>query len=70
MPRSWLERRRIDRQARAKLGLKQSPEDHFSFMQQCVEAMTVDGTAGDENEAELICQLLWEEQSEWDDFGD
>lgn len=69
MAYSWIERRRIHRRAKAKLGLlKQSPQEHFDFMRQCIESMTSEGSASDEQEAEMICELLWEEQDI--DIGD
>ncbi len=68
MPHTWLERRRIHRQAKAKLGLKQSPQERFDFMRQCIDSMTSDGLAEDENQAEEICQLLWEEQGGAEDY--
>ncbi len=65
---TWLERRRIHRRAKAKLNIKQDPQDKFDFLSQCIDALTGDGTAADENEAEMICNLLYEEQAgEWGD---
>lgn len=68
MPRPWLERRRVHRDAQRKLGLKVKQQDRYEFMRVCIEQMTANGDASDENEAELICELLFEEQDI--DLGD
>ena len=68
MPRKWIERWRINRATKKKLGMpvKQSPSEHYIFMQDCVSQMVDEGS--DPDEAQMICQLLWEEEGSLDDY--
>ena len=56
------ERQRIHLQAKRKIGMiTKDAQDRFDFMQQCIDDLT--GNSGaDDDEAEQICQMLWEEQ--------
>ena len=64
----FAERIRIHRRAKAKLGLNKSEaQDRRIFMEQCVNEMINEGSAGEEDEALAICQMLWDEGS---DLGD
>src|SRR6516165_7939376 len=48
--------------------IKQGPQEHFDFMQQCIESMSNRGQ--DEDNAQQICQLLWEEgEVDWAEFS-
>lgn len=67
MSYSYIERRRIHRRAKAKLGLKSYAQGREDFMQQCIDNMVSEGS--DPDDAEMICQLLWDEEGdvgEWD----
>ncbi len=70
MPHDWLDRQRIHRRAKAMLGLKQNPDDQATFMQQCIDQIQSEGLVDNDEDAETICQLLWEEGADADEFGD
>jgi len=67
---NWADRRRIHRDALRKLGKKESPQEKFDFMEQCVDAMQSEGVCDDDDEARQICELLWEQQADLDEVTD
>ena len=58
MAYSWLERYKIHQKAKNKLGLV---KDEDSFMEECIQNVMDSGAASDEDEAESICEVLWED---------
>ena len=60
MAYNWMQRRKIDRKAKAKVGMleKQTEDD---FMQECIADAVDDGS--DPDEAELMCQIMWDEEN-------
>jgi hypothetical protein len=70
MPRDWVERMRIHRRAKALLGMRQKSDERDSFMSQCIDQIQNEGVVDNDEDAEMICELLWEEGGESDDFGD
>ena len=59
---AWIERRRIHRQAKAKLGVKMNGDSYQDFMGECVANMMEDVETMDEEQALETCQLLWDEE--------
>ena len=60
---TWIERRRIHRRAKAKLGLiKQDVGDYEDFMDDCVDNLMDDVETMDEDTARETCQLMWDEE--------
>lgn len=57
MPYSWLERYRIHKKAKVKLGIIKDEDD---FMEECIQNVMDAGAASSESEAEGICEVLWE----------
>lgn len=69
MPYSYIERQRIHRRAKAKCGLlKRDAQDRYDFMQQCISSIVNESDTMDEGDAELICQMLWDEQGDLGEF--
>lgn len=65
MSKTFVERWKIDRLARKKVGLlKQSGEDHRIFLSQCVSDMLDGGEASDRDEARDICEAMWEDMQD------
>lgn len=64
MAYSRLEKRRIHRKAKAKLGLLRSgdPADYQDFMDNCMADMT--DMAMDEEDARTECQSIWDEEGD------
>jgi len=58
MPYTWKERYIIHNKARLKLGLIKSKDD---FMEECIQNVMDTGAASDEDTAEAICEVLWED---------
>jgi len=59
----WIERRRIHRKAKEKLGKKMNGGDSYQeFMEECVGAMMEDVATLDEDEAIEVCQMVWNEE--------
>lgn len=67
MPRSWIERRRIHRQAKQKLGMPIDMQDRADFMTQCVIQMQSEGI-DDIDDARAVCEALIEEEASLFDF--
>jgi hypothetical protein len=63
MTSKFTDRVRIDRKARALVGLKKqsTPQDRDTYLQQCVDQMMESGETDDEDRAVQICNLLWDE---------
>lgn len=61
MAYNWMQKRKIVRAAKAKVGLleKQSEDD---FMQECMDEAIADGA--DPTEAEDMCQMMWDEENQ------
>ena len=63
-----IERRRIHRRAKAKLGLKADTQSRDDFIEQCIiEVMAEDSAAGTDD-ARSICETMWEEDEQ--DLGE
>lgn len=64
MTYSRLEKRRIHRKAKAKLGLLKSgdPADYADFMDNCMADMA--DMAMDEDAAQQECQSIWDEEGD------
>lgn len=58
MPYSWLERYKIHKKAKQRVGLIKSEDD---FMEECIQNVMDSGAASSEGEAEAICEVLWEQ---------
>ena len=59
----WIERRRIHRRAKAKLGQKMNGDGSYEdFMGECVSSMMEDVDTMDEDQAMEVCQTLWDEE--------
>lgn len=62
---SFRQRHRIKRKALQKLGLEsRNAQDKADFMEQCIPQMIVDGEAMDATDAQVICELLWDEEAD------
>ena len=61
---TWIERRRIHRRAKAKLGLIKDVGDYEDFMSDCVDNMMADVDTMDEDQANDTCQMLWDEEGD------
>ena len=59
---AWIERRRIHRKAKAKLGQKMDSGEYEDFMTDCVSNMMDDVATLDEDQATEVCQTLWDEE--------
>ena len=59
---AWIERRRIHRAAKAKLGQKMNDGEYQDFMETCVGNMMDDVATLDEDQAMDVCQTLWDEE--------
>ncbi len=60
---SWLQRYRIHRRAKQKLGHStRDPQDRFEFMQQCMDEMIQSGEAEGADDARDVCELMWDEE--------
>ncbi len=59
---TWIERRRIHRKAKTKLGLIKDIGDYDDFMSDCVDNMMDDVDTMDEDTATETCQMLWDEE--------
>jgi hypothetical protein len=63
MTYSRMDKRRIDRKARAKLGLlKSDASDYADFMDNCVADMQDMGM--DDEDAQMECQSIWDEEGD------
>jgi len=63
MKTKFTDRMRIDRKARALVGLKKqsTPQDRDTYIEQCIDQMMDSGETDDEDRAVQICTLLWDE---------
>lgn len=59
---AWIERRRIHREAKAKLGQKMDGDSYEDFMGECVANMMEDVATLNEDQALETCQMLWDEE--------
>ena len=59
---AWIERRRIHRRAKTKLGRRMNGDDYESFMGECVGNLMEDVATLDEDQALEMCQTLWDEE--------
>ena len=61
---AWIERRRIHRKAKEKLGKKMNGygDNYQDFMEECVGAMMEDVATMSEDEAMEACQMVWDEE--------
>ena len=66
MPHTFLERWRIHQKAKRLLGIEKKDSERLIFMQQCMEDMQGTGEADDVDDARDICELLWDEQQQYD----
>jgi hypothetical protein len=61
---TFRERQRIHRKAKQKIGVEvehkqDAPED---WMDNCIESVIDDGEAENEDDAEAMCEMIWEDQ--------
>lgn len=61
MSYTWLQRYSIHQKAKKKLGII---KDEDSFMEECIQNVMDSGAASDEDDAEAICEVLWENISD------
>ena len=59
---AWIERRRIHRKAKEKLGQKMNGDSYEDFMSECVSNLMDDVDTMDEDQALETCQMLWDEE--------
>ncbi len=60
---TWIERHRIHRKAKEKIGLYDDSGDYEDFMSDCIDGVMNDLEATDEDDAREICQLMWDEEN-------
>jgi hypothetical protein len=72
MTTKFTDRIRVDRKARALVGLKrkQTPQDRDIYLQQCIDQMMQSGETDDEDRAAQICNLLYDEMEAYGDYYD
>ena len=57
MSYSWKDRYRIHQKAKRLIGVK---KNHDDFMEECIQNVMDAGAASDEDEAEAICEVIWD----------
>jgi glucan phosphorylase len=57
----YKERYRIQQKAKKKIG---ALKDYDDWMDNCISNMMASGAASDEDEAEAICEVIWEDINE------
>ncbi len=64
---AWIERRRIHRAAKKKLGQRMNGDgdSYQDFMEECVGAMMEDVATMSEDEAMEACQMVWDEEGDY-----
>lgn len=60
---TFIERRKIHRKAKQKLGYNDDSGEYEDFMDNCIEGVMGDLEATDEDDARDICQLMWDEEN-------
>lgn len=60
---TWIERRKIHRKAKEKLGLYDDSGEYDDFMMDCMDGVMGDLETTDEDDARNICQLMWDEEN-------
>lgn len=61
MAYNWMQKRRILRTAKAKVGLLEK-QSHDDFMEECIAEALDDGA--DPDEAEQMCEIMWDEENQ------
>lgn len=60
MSYNWMQRLKIIRKAKAKVGLLKK-QSHDDFIEECIDEATAEGV--DPDEAEQMCEIMWDEEN-------